>query len=138
MVWKHCKMAPAALDVDFYLSSTDGPTLRLACTSAGMESLRDACERLADGEPKVSISDLDGVRLSANVEAVEFRLGGADGLCRRTGDPPSFLFDGDRHQWEARARLLDTLVLSGTPGTFQYLEPNVASPGISVEAAVDR
>jgi hypothetical protein len=80
-----------------------------------METLRDACERLAGGEPRVSISDLDGVNLSANVQAVEFRLGGEDGLCRRTGDPPSFLFDGDSHQWKARARLLDPLVLNGTP-----------------------
>jgi hypothetical protein len=137
-VWKHCQMTPAALDVDFYLSSTDGPTLRLAGTSGGMEILRDACKRLAGGEPSVSVSDLDGVSLSVNVEAVEFRLGGEDGPCRRTGEPPSFLFDGDRHQREARARLLDPLVQNGTPGTFQYLEPNIAAPGICVEASVDR
>jgi hypothetical protein len=97
-------MTPAALDVAFYLSSTDGPTLRLAGTSGGMKTLQDACERLAAGEPKVSLTDLDGVNLSADVEAVEFRLGGDDGQCRRTGDPPSLLFDGDRQQWEARVR----------------------------------
>ena len=61
-------MALAALDVDFYLSCTDGPTLRMAGSSGGMKSLRDACELLAGGESSVSIS--------ANVEAVEFRLGG--------------------------------------------------------------
>ena len=71
-------MAPTILDVDFYLSSTDGPTLRLAGASGAMVALRDACERLASGEPRVTISDLDGVNLSANVEAVEFRLGGED------------------------------------------------------------
>jgi hypothetical protein len=69
-------MALAALDVDFYLSCTDGPTLRMAGSSGGMKSLRDACERLAGGESSVSISDLDRVSFSANVEAVEFRLGG--------------------------------------------------------------
>jgi hypothetical protein len=131
-------MAPPALDVDFYLSSTDAPTLRLAGTSGGMGTLRDACDRLAGGEPWVNISDLDGVNLSPNVVAVKFRLGGEDGLCRRTGDPPSFLFDGDCQQWEARVRLLDPLVLNGTPGTFQYLDPNIAEVGISVEVSVDR
>jgi hypothetical protein len=131
-------MGEAALDVNFYESSTDGPTLRMAGTSGGIKILRDACEALAGGRSSVRLSDLDGVSLSKNVESVEFHLGGAGGLCRRTGDPPSFLFDGDRHQWEARVRLLDPLVLNGTPGTFQYLEPNVAVPGICVEASVDR
>ena len=129
-------MAQSTLDVDFYLSSTDGPTLRFAGPSSAIESLRDACERLAGGELRVTISNIDGVGLSANVGAVEFRLGGEDGFCRRNGDPPSFVFDGNRLQWEARARLLDPLVEPGATG-FQHLEPNVVE-GICVEVEVLR
>jgi hypothetical protein len=99
-------MAVAALDVDFYDSSTDGPTLRMAGTTGGMKILRDVCERLAGGEPSVRFSDLEGVSLSGNVESVEFRLGGKDGLCRHTGHPPAFVFDGDLVQWNERVLLL--------------------------------
>jgi hypothetical protein len=130
-------MAAAALDVDFYDSSTDGPTLRMAGTSDGMKILRDACKRLAGGEPSVRFSDFDGVSLSGTIESVEFRLGGKDGLCRHTGHPPAFVIDGDRVQWEERVLLLDPLVESETPGTFQLLEPNVVE-GTCVEAAVVR
>jgi hypothetical protein len=130
-------MAVAALDVDFYDSSTDGPTLRIAGTVGGMKILRDACERLAGGDPSVTLSDLDGVSLSGNVESVEFRLGGKDGLCRHIGHPPAFVFDGDSVQWNERVLLLDPLVEPGTPGTFQFLEPNVVE-GTCVEVGVDR
>jgi hypothetical protein len=124
-------MPVVALDVDFYLSSTDGPTLRMAGGSEGIQMIRDACERLAGGEPSVGISDLAGVKCSANVQEVEFRLGGTDGLCRQVDDSPIFVFDGESVQWEARARLLDPLVGPATTG-FQYLEPNVVE-GICVE-----
>jgi hypothetical protein len=130
-------MAEAALDVDFYESSTDGPTLRMAGTSGGMKILRDVCEALAGGRSSVGLSDLDGVSLSKTVESVEFHLGGTDGLCRQTGDPPAFVFDGDRVQWEGRVLLLDPLVEPGRSDTFQFLEPNVEE-GICVEAAVTR
>ncbi len=129
-------MAAAALDVDFYVSSTDGPTLRIAGSSDGMTILREACKRLADGGEGVRFSDLEGVALSRNVGSVEFRLGDPKGLCQRTGDPPAFVFDGDRAQWEERVLLLDPLV-SGAPDTFQLLEPNDVE-GICVEAAVTR
>jgi hypothetical protein len=130
-------MAEASLNVDFYESSTDGPTLRMAGTTGGIEILRDACEALAGGRSSVRVSDLDGVSPSKNVESVEFRLGAKDGLCRQTGDPPAFVFDGDRVQWEERVLLLDLLVEPGRPDTFQFLEPNVEE-GICVEAAVTR
>ena len=76
-------MAEAALDVDFYVSSTDGPTLRLAGTSDGMKIIRAACDALVAGRPGARLSDLDGVSLSKAVESVELRLGGKDGLCRK-------------------------------------------------------
>jgi hypothetical protein len=124
------ELVDPALDVDFYQSSTDGPTLRMAGTLDGMRSIRSVCEGLAGGQPSVSVLDLAGVHASEHVEVVEFRLGSADGLCRQT-EPAHFVFDGDAAQWELRARLLDPLVEPGATG-FQYLEPNVAE-GISVE-----
>jgi hypothetical protein len=130
-------MVPATLDLDFYVSSTDGPTLRMTGTSVGIRRLRTICELLAGGKLVIRLSDLDDVRLSANVAAVKFRLGGTDGLCRRTGDPPCFVFDGDNVHWEARARLLDLLVIPGRVGTFQFLEPN-NDDGICVEVEVTR
>jgi hypothetical protein len=66
---------------------------------------------------------------------VWFRLGAKDGRCRQAGDPPSFVFDGDRAQWQERVLLLDPWFEAGTPDTFQFLEPNVEE-GICVEAAM--
>ena len=130
-------MTVAALDVDFYISSTDGPTLRFAGGSDGMKILRGACQHLADGERSVRFSDVDGVSLSQNVESIEFRLDGTGGLCRQSGHPRVFVFEGDRLQWGERALLLDPLIQPGSLGTFQLLEPN-AVEGICVEASVTR
>ncbi len=130
-------MAGAALDVDFYVSSTDGPTLQIAGSPDGMTIIREACKRLAGGEESVRFSDLDGVALSPNVESIEFRLSETKVSRQHTGHPPAFVFDGDPAQWEERVLLLDPLVLHGAPGIFQLLEPNDVE-GVCVEAAVTR
>jgi hypothetical protein len=131
------EMAAAALDVDFYESATDGPTLRVAGTSGGMRILRDACEVLVGGEESVRLSDLAGVRLSERVKSVEFRFSAEDGHCHNAEDPAAFVFTGDRSQWAERVLLLNALVEPGTPGTFQLLEPNDTG-GVCIEAAVIR
>lgn len=76
--------------------------------------LRDAFDQLAGGEPVV---DIEGLEL-AGLSSIEFRQGTRGGLYLAA--PGRLVFDGDRAQWETRARLLDPLAQSAEG--FQYLD----------------
>lgn len=82
-----------------------------------MAVLRDAFDRLASGDPVVVIEGLQLVGLSS----VNFRQGRRGGLSSPA--PGRLVFDGDRTQWETRARLLDPLTQSAEG--FQYLDYEV-------------
>jgi len=76
--------------------------------------LRDAFYQLAGGEPAMAIEGLELVGLFS----IEFRQGTRGGL--HSPAPGRLVFDGDRAQWETRARLLDPLTQPA--GGFQYLD----------------
>jgi hypothetical protein len=109
------------LVVGFDAAGSDGPTVRLAGSVAGMTLLRAACERLAAGAEAIALGDLDGVQLDSIAE-VHLRRGRHPGRLQLTGRcRPVVVFDGTTEQWETRARLLDPLI--DQPGTgFQYLD----------------
>lgn len=100
--------------VDYVAGLPGGPVVRFAAGSGGVAVLRDAFDQLAGGETVVSIEGLE----LAGLSSIEFRQGGHGGL--RSLAPGQLVFDGDRAQWETRARLLDPLTRSA--GGFQYLD----------------
>lgn len=107
-------MTSAHIHVGYLAESTDGPLVRFAAGPAGAAVLRDAFDELAGGETVVAVQGLDLDGLSS----IEFRQGTRGGL--HSPAPGRLIFDGDRAQWETRARLLDPLTRSANG--FQYLD----------------
>jgi hypothetical protein len=107
-------MAAGCIRVDYLAGTLDGPLVRFAAGAAGVAVLRDAFDRLAGGEPVVAV---EGMEL-AGLSSIVFRQGTRGGLY--SAAPGRLVFDGDRAQWETRARLLDPLAQSAEG--FQYLD----------------
>jgi hypothetical protein len=109
------------LVVRFEAAGSDGSTIRLAGSVAGMTLLRATCERLAAGEDAVSLSDIEGVRLDS-VADFHLRRRPRPGRLQLIGrHRPVVVFDGTAERWETRARLLDPLIDQAGTG-FQYLD----------------
>jgi hypothetical protein len=106
-------MTDGRIKVDYLAESIDGPLVRFAAGLAGVAVLRDAFDLLAGG----MVVAVEGLEL-AGLSSVEFRQGTRGGL--HSPAPGRLIFDGDRAQWETRARLLDPLTRSA--GGFQYLD----------------
>jgi hypothetical protein len=107
-------MTDGRIKVDYLAESIDGPLVRFAAGPAGVAVLRDAFDLLAGGGMVVAVEGLE----LAGLSSVEFRQGTRGGL--HSPAPGRLIFDGDRAQWETRARLLDPLTRSA--GGFQYLD----------------
>jgi|GraSoi2013_100cm_1033763.scaffolds.fasta_scaffold108495_2 hypothetical protein len=107
-------MIRGRIKVDYLAETLDGPLVRFVAGAAGVAMLRDAFDQLAGGEPVVAIEDMELIGLSS----IEFRQGVRGGL--HSAVPGRLVFDGDRAQWETRARLLDPLAQSAEG--FQYLD----------------
>lgn len=106
-------MTRARIKVDYLAEPPGGPLVRFAAGPTGVAVLRDAFDQLASGGPVV---DIEGMEL-ADLSSIEFGLGARGGLYLAA--PGRLVFDGDRAQWETRARLLDPLTQSAEG--FQYL-----------------
>jgi len=102
------------IKVDYLAEPPGGPLVRFAAGAAGVAVLRDAFDQLAGGELVVAI---EGMEL-AGLSSIEFCQGVRGGL--HSAAPGRLVFDGDRAQWETRARLLDPLTQSAEG--FQYLD----------------
>jgi len=107
-------MTGGHVKVDYLTGLPGGPLARFAAGAGGVAVLRDAFDQLAGGAPAVVIAGLE----LAGLSSIEFRQGSRGGL--RSVAPGHLVFDGDRAQWETRARLLDPLTRSA--GGFQYLD----------------
>jgi hypothetical protein len=107
-------MTRGRIKVDCLAGLPGGPLVRFAAGTGGVAVLRDAFDQLAGGEPVVAI---EGMEL-AGLSSIEFCQGTRGGL--RSAAPGWLVFDGDRAQWETRARLLDPLTQSAEG--FQYLD----------------
>ena len=107
-------MTYGRITVDYLAGLPGGPLVRFAAGTGDVAVLRDAFDRLAGGDPAVAVEGLELDGLSS----VEFRQGIRGGL--HSPAPGRLVFDGDRGQWETRARLLDPLTQSA--GGFQYLD----------------
>jgi hypothetical protein len=122
-----------ALLVELSTGGSDGRTVRLAGSAAGIALLRAACERLAEGAESISLGALDWVGLES-VADIRLRRTPRSGQLQLVGrDPSAVVFDGSAEQWVTRARLLDPLVEQAGPG-FQYLDyDSLGDAGIVVE-----
>jgi hypothetical protein len=118
-------VARGGIKVDCLAGLSGGPVVRFAAGPEGAAVLRGAFDRLAGGDQTVAV---DGLEL-AGVSSIEFRQGTRGGL--RSPAPGRLVFDGDRDQWEIRARLLDPLTQSAAG--FQYLD---YEPGGDLSAVV--
>ena len=107
-------MARDQVKVEYLAGLPGGPLVRFAAGSVGVAVLRDAFDQLARGEPAVAVEGLE----LAGLSSVEFRQGVHGGLYSPA--PGRLVFDGDRAQWQTRARLLDPLTQPGAG--FQYLD----------------
>ena len=107
-------MARGRIKVDYLTGLPGGPLVRFAGGAGDVAVLRDAFGRLAAGEPAVAVEGLE----LAGLSSVEFRQGVRGGL--HSPAPGRLVFDGDRGQWETRARLLDPLTQSADG--FQFLD----------------
>lgn len=107
-------MTRGRIKVDYLAEPPGGPLVRFAAGAEGVAVLRNAFDQLAGGELVVAIEgmELDGL------SSIEFRQGARGGL--HSAAPGRLVFDGDRVQWETRARLLDPLTQSAEG--FQYLD----------------
>ena len=81
--------------------------------------MADKCFKNAAGNQRSALQEIavEGLELDG-LSSVEFRQGIRGGL--HSPAPGRLVFDGDRGQWETRARLLDPLTQSA--GGFQYLD----------------
>jgi hypothetical protein len=108
------RVARSDIKVDCLDGLRGEPVVRFAGGPADVAVLRDAFDQLAAGDPAVVVEGLELAALSS----IEFRQGTRGGQCALA--PGRLVFDGDRDQWETRARLLDPLTQPARG--FQYLD----------------
>jgi hypothetical protein len=94
-------VARGRIKVDCLAGPHGEPVVRFAGGPPDVAALRDAFDRLAGGDLAVVVEGLE----LAGLSSIEFRQGTRGGL--HAPAPGRLVFDGDRDQWETRARLLD-------------------------------
>jgi hypothetical protein len=115
-------MTDGRIKVDYLAESIDGPLVRFAAGPAGVAVLRDVFGQLAGGGTVVAVEGLE----LAGLSSIEFRQGTRGGL--HSPAPGRLVFDGDRAQWETRARLLDPLTRSAG-GSSIWIMPTMRAMG---------